>query len=126
MTHIAFLEEILTGLQPIRYNQHENKLYVDMDWDLVNAGEYLVIEGYEKMDPDTYNDVWNDRWLKEYATNLVKRQWGEHLKKFEQVQLIGGVTFNGQQIWQEADEKIRDLEDSLLNDYSLPVHDMYG
>lgn len=127
MQHIAFLEEVFVGKKPIRYNRHMDRLYIDMSWsEDVVAGQYIIIDGYRTIDPETYPDVWDDPWLKKYSTALVKRQWGENLKKFEGMQLPGGVTFNGQKIWEEAIEEINKLEDEVIMDYSLPVTDMIG
>jgi hypothetical protein len=127
MQHIAFLEEVFVGKKPIRYNRHMDRLYIDMSWsEDVVAGQYIIIDGYRTIDPETYPDVWDDPWLKKYSTALVKRQWGENLKKFEGMQLPGGVTFNGQKIWEEAIEEINKLEEEVIMGYSLPVTDMIG
>ena len=90
------------------------------------VGEYIVVEAYQLVDPEVYTDVWTDRWLQNYATQLIKRQWGDNLKKFEGMTMPGGVTFNGQKIWEEANEEIRKLEEEMINTYSLPVSDMIG
>ena len=70
--------------------------------------------------------MYSDRWLLRYTTQLFKRQWGENLKKFEGLQMPGGLTFNGQKIWEESQEAIIKLEDEMISSYSLPVHDMIG
>jgi len=104
-----------------------DKLHIDMKWDEdVQVGQYIIIDCYRTVDPDVYTDVWNDPWLKQYATALVKRQWGENLKKFEGMNLPGGLTFNGQKIWDEAREEIEKLDNEVINSYSLPVTDMIG
>lgn len=127
MRRIALMEEIFVGKQPLRFNRHMDRLFIDMDWETRTVvGEYLVIEAYRTLDPDTFTSVWGDWWLRQYTTQLFKRQWGENLKKFEGMQLPGGVQFNGQQIWQEADEEIKRLEEEVVNRYSMPVMDMIG
>lgn len=126
MAHIQFMEEILAGEQPIRYNRHVNKLYIDTDWNRLSVGNYIVVEAYQIVDPNTYTDVWKDRWLQNYATAKIKYQWGSNLTKFEGMQLPGGVTFNGQQILQDAAQEIEKLEEDMINSYSLPVMDMIG
>ena len=127
MRHIEFLEEVFVGKKPIDFNRHMNRLYVHMNWkDDIYPGQYIILECYQTVDPEIYTDVWNDMWLKKYATALVKRQWGENLKKFEGMNLPGGVTFNGQKIWEEAQDECDKLEASVINDYSLPVTDMIG
>lgn len=99
---------------------------VDMDWSTLNTGEYLLVEAYEVIDPEIYTDVWGDRWLALYAEQLIKRQWGNNLKKFGGMQMPGGITFNGQQIYDEADADIKRIEQEMIMNYSLPVNDMIG
>ena len=124
--HIQMLEQLLVGQQPIRFNRHTDKLYIDVDWTKIVEGYYLVIEAYQVVDPETYSDVWSDRWLQRYATQLIKKQWGSNLTKFNGVQLPGGITFNGTQIYNDAHEEIDKLEAEMINSYSLPVADMIG
>jgi hypothetical protein len=126
MQHLATVSDVLVGRQPIRYSRHKNKLYIDMDWTKLDVGQYIIVEAYEIVDPTVYSDVWKDRWLAQYATQLIKRQWGTNLKKFIGMQLPGGVTFNGQQIYNEADEEIKRLEAEMISSYSMPVMDMIG
>lgn len=124
--HIQLMEQMLVGQQPIRYNRHTNKLYVDMDWAKVTVGYFIIVEAYEIIDPQVYSDAWGDRWLQQYCTEKIKYQWGTNLSKFNGMQLPGGVTFNGQNIKQEADAAIQDLEKEMITSYSLPVSDMIG
>ena len=123
---IALLNEIFVGKQLFRFNRNTDKLYIDMDWALMTAGEYIIIKCYRTTDASTYADVWSDRWLRKYATQLIKRQWGTNLKKFSGMQLPGGLTFNGEQIYQEAEEEIKRLEEEVINTYSMPSYDMIG
>jgi len=127
LQNVALAEELFVGKQSLRFNRHTNRLYIDMDWNSkIDVGEYIIVEGYQILDPDTYTDVYNDRWLKRYATAQIKKQWGENLKKFEGLQMPGAVTFNGQKIWDEAVEEITQLEEEMISSYSLPVSDMLG
>lgn len=126
MQHIAFFQEMLIGQKPIRYNRHKNRLHVDMNWDLMSPGEYFVIEAYEIVDPDTYTNVWSDRWLLEYCTELIKQNWGQNLKKFSGMALPGNMTFNGQVIYNEATASIKELRDEMINSYSLPSTMLIG
>lgn len=123
---VDFINELLSGSKPIRYNRHQNRLQIDMNWKERTPGDFVLYEAYQILDGDTYTDVWNDRFLKQYATALVKKQWGENISKFEGMQLPGGVTFNGQQIKQEAVEEIQKLEEEMIVNYSLPVADFIG
>lgn len=126
MQHLAVIQELLVGKQPIRYNRNRNILHIDMDWNNVNPGEFLLVEAYQVVDPDVYTDVWKDRWLLRYATCLIKQQWGNNLIKFSGMQLPGGVQFNGEKILNDAVEERAKLEDEMINSYSLPVMDMIG
>jgi hypothetical protein len=125
--NVALAEELFVGKQSLRFNRHINKLYIDMSWDTkVKTGEYIIIEGYKRINPDTYTDMYNDRWLQKYCTAQIKKQWGENLKKFEGISMPGGITFNGQKIWDEALDELNQLETEMLSSYSLPVSDMVG
>lgn len=124
MQHISLIQEILVGKQPIRYNRHMNRLYIDMEWNRIENGEYLLVDAYQIVDPDIYTDAWNDRWLHNYATALIKRQWGANLTKFTGLQLPGGVQFNGEKILDDANAEIEKMENEMINSYSLPVMDM--
>lgn len=126
MQHLSVISEMLVGKQPIRYTRHRNRLHIDMDWNTVNPGEYLLVEAYQVIDPEVFTDVWGDRWLFTYCEQLIKRQWGNNLKKFNGMQMPGGITFNGQQIYDEANEEIKKMEEEMIMNYSLPVMDMVG
>lgn len=126
MNHVQFLEQMLIGKQPLRYNRHMNKLYIDMSWDQVSPGNYIIVEAYQIVDPDLYTKAWGDRWLARYAECLIKQQWGQNLKKFEGMKMPGGLTFNGQKIYDEATAERADLEHEMIYTYSLPATDMIG
>ena len=126
MQHLDFLDHILVGEIPIRHNQHQNRLYLDMDWQTVSADEFIVIECYRNLDPATYVDIWNDIFLKKYATQLIKKQWGANLSKFQGVQMLGGVVLNGEQIYTQAQEELNKLEEQMQLAYELPPMHMIG
>lgn len=126
MEHLALISEMLVGQQPVRFNRHRNRLYVDMDWDKVKVGEYLLVEAYEVLDPEDYSQVWSDRWLQNYATAKIKYQWGSNLTKFVGMNLPGGVQFNGEKILNDAQEEIEKMEQAMMSSYSLPASDMIG
>jgi hypothetical protein len=126
MQHIQFIEEMLVGKQPIRYNRHINRLYIDMDWQKVNVDDYIIAECYQIVDPTVYADVYKDRWLQNYCSAKIKYQWGSNLTKFVGMQLPGNIQFNGEQILSDARDEIQRLEEDMITSYSLPVHDMVG
>jgi GNAT superfamily N-acetyltransferase len=126
MEHLALLTELLVGKVPIRYARHKDRLYIDADWNTIGVGSYLLVEAYEIVDPTVYTDAWNDRWLQNYATALIKRQWGSNLTKFTGMNLPGGVQFNGEKIYNDAVDEITKMEQEMISGYSLPVLDMIG
>ena len=127
MQHLDLLDHILIGETAIRHNQHQNRLYLDADFktDYVD-GDYIVIECYRKLDPATFTDVWDDIFLKKYATQLIKMQWGANLSKFQGIQMLGGVALNGEQIYTQAQEQIDKLEEQIQLAYELPPMHMIG
>ena len=127
MEHLDFLSHILVGEKPIRFNQHQNRLYIDMDYENdIDVGEYLIIECYRKIDPATYTDIFDDIYLKRYATALIKRQWGANLSKFSGVAMLGGVTMNGETIYSQAQEEIEKLEEQIQLSFETPIDYMVG
>ena len=127
MKQLDMLEHVLVGEVPIRFNQHQNRLYLDMDWEEITADEYLIIECYRKVDPDTYTDIYDDMYLKRYATALIKRQWGANLSKFNGVATLGGVTMNGADIYSQSIEEINKLEEEIKEGaFSTPINYMIG
>lgn len=126
MQHIQLLEQLLVGEQPIRYNRRTNKLFVDMDWEKTNVGDYLLVEAYQVVDPDVYSRVWSDRWLQKYATEMIKQQWGMNLLKYQGVSLPGGMQFNGTKIYDDATAQIEKLEQTMTSGWTYPVAMLMG
>lgn len=125
--YIATLDFLLNGTKPLRFNKHQNRLHIDMLWsDEVQVGSYIIVDCYRAMDPVTWSEVWNDIWLKRYATALIKKQWATNIKKFSGLQLPGGVTLDGDSLYKEATDEIHDLEDQIQTNYSLPPDFMVG
>lgn len=118
--HLRMLEQLFSGEVPIRFQRHMQRLYIDWGWgkrpDAVK-GTVVVAECYASINSDYYSQVWNDRWLKEYATALIKRTWGNNMKKFGGLMLPGGVTLNGNDVYSEAVEEIKALETEMENNY---------
>ena len=139
---MALIDQMFDGKdQTTRFNRHISRLYIETRWGTdLKAGDFLIFEGYEVVVPktnntaDTYGSgfdesapteptstkVYNDMFLKRYLTALIKRQWGINLKKFQGVQLPGGVEINGQQIYDEAIEEIRQIEEEVQLKYEMP------
>ena len=117
----------VVGEKPIRFNQHQNRLYIDMDYENdIDVGEFIIIECYRKIDPATYTDIFDDIYLKRYATALIKRQWGADLSKFSGVAMLGGVTMNGETIYTQAQEELEKLEEQIQLSFETPIDYMVG
>lgn len=110
------------------FNRHRNTIRIDMDWEreAVPGETYLILECQRILDPATHTDVYNDYYLKRYATALIKRQWGANLIKFEGMVMPGGVTFNGRQLFDDANEEILKLEEEARLNWEDPVDFMTG
>ena len=122
------LVEHLFGVSPtLLFNRKQNKMYLETDWDKkFNVGTILIIEAYRALDPATYAEVYNDMFLKKYATALIKQQWGSNLKKFTGVTLPGGISLDGQTIFTEATEEITKIEEEMNMKYELPPDGIIG
>ena len=126
-SHLSTLEQLLVNQRQIRFNRKMNRVYIDTDWDLTfNPGDYVVLESYSIVDPTEFSEVYDDMFLKKYATALIKRQWGENMKKFGGILLPGGVTLNGDKIYEEAIVEIEKIEQDMQLKYELPPTFMIG
>ena len=109
------------------FARHRNTLRIDMDWsEETEVDDYLIIECYRILDPDTYTDVYNDYYLKRYATALLKQQWGTNLIKFEGMEMPGGVVFNGRQLFDDAATDLERLTEEARLNWEMPVDFMTG
>jgi hypothetical protein len=128
MDTLDLIEHILVGETPIRFNQHQQRLYIDADWEnkFTADVDYIIVECYRKLDPTTYTDIYDDIYLKRYATALIKKQWGANLSKFNGVTMLGGVTMNGETLYTQALEEQNKLEEEIHLAFELPVNYMIG
>lgn len=120
--YLSLLDMKLNGAPITTFSRRQNRLYIHgdtVDGDLV-AGDYIVVEAYEIVDGSTYSSLWDDMWLKKYTAALIKRQWGTNLLKFEGMQLPGGVTLNGRQLYEDSIQEIERLEEELRLTFELP------
>ena len=99
-TYLEDLRRIITPDTQIRFNKKRGRLYLDIDFAQMSDDTFIVIDGYRLLDPTDAPKVYNDFWLKKYATSLIKKQWGMNLIKFQGVMLPGGVQLNGRQIYE--------------------------
>jgi hypothetical protein len=116
MSHLALLDFELNGHQRFRFNRLNGRLYLDANWatDFI-LGDYIIVQAYRPMDPTTWSKIYNEPWLKHYVTALFKKQWATNIKKFSGIQLPGGVTLDGDKLYDESTSEIKELEDELQN-----------
>ena len=125
----SYLEDIdflLTTDKQIRFNKRQNRLYLDIDWASQSKDQYIVIDCYRILDPNTFTNVYNDSFIKKYLTALIKKQWGQNLIKFKGVKLPGGVELNGREIYEDAERELEDIKQRMVLEYELPPYDFIG
>ena len=123
------LEDITFLLNPdmrYRFNIRQDRLYIDGDFNVINAGDYFVIDCFRILDPNDFTRVYNDPFLKRYFTALCKKQWGQNLIKFQGVQLPGGIQLNGRQIYDDGVKELDEIRAKMATDYEMPPLDMIG
>jgi hypothetical protein len=125
-TYLEDIDWLLTTQKQIRFNKRQDRLYLDIDWSSLKAGEYLIIDCYRMMNPNDYSKVWNDSFIKPYLTALIKKQWGQNLIKFQGVKLPGGVELNGRQLYDDGQREIDAITEKMFSTYELPALDMIG
>ena len=126
MSYLETMNFLLNTHKAIRFNQRADRMYLDVDWSNLRAGEFLIIDCYRGLDGDDYSRLWNDSFLKPYLTSLIKRQWGMNLIKFQGVKLPGGIEFNGRQIYDDAEKELQTIRERMTFNYELPPMDLIG
>jgi len=125
-TYLSDMDFALTTQKQIRFNQRMDRLYLDVDWETLTVGDWLIMDCYRTLDPNDYARVWNDSFLKKYTTALLKKQWGQNLIKFNGVKLPGGVELNGRDIYEDGVKELEVIREMMSNTYELPPLDMIG
>ena len=125
-THLEDISRILTPDVQLRFNKKQHRLYLDIDWKQVDPETYIVLDCYRIVNPADFPKIYNDFWLKRYLTALIKRQWGQNMIKFNGVQLPGGITLNGRQLYEDATRELEEIEQKLKSEYEMPPLDMIG
>jgi hypothetical protein len=125
-TYLEDLNWLLTTQKQIRFNKREDRLYLDIDWASVTVGQTLIIDCYRALDPAESTKVWNDSFLKQYLTALIKRQWGQNLIKFRGVKLPGGIELDGRPIYDDAQRELDIIMERMSSTYELPPLDLIG
>ena len=125
-TYLEDIDFLLTTDKQIRFNQRQDRLYLDIDWGEEEAGNYIILDCYRGLDPVSFTGVFNDPFLKKYMTALIKRQWGQNLIKFQGVKLPGGIELNGRQIYDDAERDIEAIVSKMSSEYETPPLDLIG
>jgi len=127
-SYLETLDQILNNgsFQQFRYNMRRDRLYLDINQKFLDEGNFLLVEAHRLLDPNDATEMYNDMFLKRYATSLIKKQWGQNLIKFNNVQLPGGITMNGRQLYEDALLEIQQIEGEVLSKYAVPPLDMIG
>ena len=122
--YLSTIDLKLTGHPQIQFSKAGKTLNIFGDisgssGDL-QVGDKIMIEMYIATDVNANGSIYNNMFLKEYATALIKEQWGQNLVKFEGMQLPGGVTLNGRQIIEDAKGEIETIRQRIYNEYDAP------
>ena len=125
-TYLEDIDFLLTPEKQIRFNQRQDRLYLDIDWSAEDKDNWLVIECFRIVDPNSFTGIYNDSFLKRYLTALIKRQWGQNMSKFQGVKLPGGVELNGMEMYEQAEKELERIREMMSNTYEIPPLDMIG
>ena len=126
MSYLETLNFLLNTHKAIRFNQRQDRMYLDVSYDDLIVGDYLVIDCWKVLNPNEATGVFNDPFLKKYLTSLIKKQWGQNLIKFQGVKLPGGIEFNGRQIYDDAQSELDKIEEKMMSTYEIPPLDLIG
>lgn len=126
--YLSLIDMKLNGTPQVHFARKQNRLYIfgEKETEDLVVGDYIIAEVYKIVDPGTFTSIWNDKWLKEYTTALIKRQWGQNLIKFEGMQLPGGVTLNGRQMYEDAQNDIERLREAIRLENEMPADFFVG
>jgi|TARA_B100000073_G_scaffold241009_1_gene202067 hypothetical protein len=125
-SYLEDMDFLLNTQKQIRFNQRQDRLYLDIDFAELSKDNYIVLDCYRLLNPNEFTRVWNDSFLKRYVTQLIKRQWGQNLMKFQGVKLPGGIELNGRQIYDDAQKELDNIREIMSNTYEIPPMDMIG
>ena len=125
-TYLEDIDHLLTTEKQIRFNQRQDRLYLDIDWGAETVGNFIVIDCLRALDPEEYKQVYNDPFVKRYFVALMKKQWGMNLIKFRGTKLPGGIELNGREIYDDGVRELEELRSRMTQDYEMPPLDFIG
>jgi hypothetical protein len=135
LTHLTILQSYIRQMQMdmsglseiVQYSRHLGRLYIYVDWGTdIKEGSIIIIESTRIITEDDTGSIFNNSWVRDYSTALVKYQWGSNVNKYQGISMVGGVTFNGDAIIAEAKEEIMRLLEELRQTWELPPTFMMG
>ena len=110
----------------IRFNKRMDRLYLDINWSRLSKGDFIVVDCYRALDPECFNEIYNDSWVKKYLVAAIKKQWGQNLIKFTGTKLPGGVEMNGRQLYDDGVRELEEIKNDMSSTYELPPLDFVG
>jgi len=125
-TYLEDISRIITPDVQLRFNKKNHRLYLDVNWAMLKSDQYIIIDCYRIVDPAEFPKIYNDYWLKKYLTASIKKQWAQNMSKFNNVQLLGGVTMNGEKLYSDAERELEAIERQLRDEYELPPLGLIG
>jgi len=124
--YIKLIEDFFQPEKALNFSKVTGRISIDGDLSIAQPGDYIIIQAYAAFDPEQYTKIYDDRLLKKYVTALIKRQWGANMAKYDGVQLPGGITMKGSQIYQEAVNELTQVENELIQSHELPIDFFVG
>ena len=125
-TYLEDIDFLLTPEKQMRFNKRQDRLYIDMDWSESAVDEWIILECYRALDPESFTQGYNDSFVKKYLTAFIKRQWGQNLIKFKGTKLPGGIELNGREIYDDAIKDLEDIKERMSTEYEVPPLDFIG
>ena len=125
-SYLEDIDHLLTTDKQVRFNKRQDRLYLDIDWGAESVDNWIILDCYRALDPESFTQVYNDVFLKQYLTALIKRQWGQNMSKFKGVKLPGGIEMNGGDIYSEGQRELDSIRQRMANEYELPPYDFIG
>ena len=126
MSYLETMDFLLNTHKRIRFNIRQDRMYLDVDWDNLKEGQFIILDCYRALDPNNYSRVYNDPFIKRYLTALIKKQWGQNLIKFTGVKLPGGIEFNVRQILDDGQRELDEIKTQMMSTYEVPPFDLIG
>ena len=125
-TYLEDIDFLLTPDKQMRFNKRQDRLYIDMDWGESGVDEWIILDCYRALDPESFTQGYNDSFVKRYLTALIKKQWGQNLIKFKGTKLPGGIELNGRELYDDAIKELEEIKEVMSTEYELPPYDFIG